>query len=294
VIFVRGGTFSGTSFEEVQEADGVKETFDFGFRYKEVTWFVDRGSGFVAETFGIDNITDPSTVDWNYNFQEKAMKLASGTIPSATDKTKIVGLPQIPVIIRKNDNVSIGDFGEFQHKIIDKSIDSTDGARDRATAELIAWADQINEGSFLTNKSGLKVGQEIRVTSVIRGLDEKFVISRIVTKFDTPDRFIHNIILVTQRTWGFVEFLQDLLIKKDKEIEIDPNEVLNKIEGAMETIDLAEAVVLSTDHNKQVETLVLGEVPTVSVDLGTCFVYAPFPVPSGTSREGRFDGSTYF
>jgi len=294
VIFVRGGTFSGDTFEEIQEADGVKETFDFGFRYKDVDWFVDRGSGFVAETFGIDNITDPTTVDWNYNFQEKAMKLAAGTIPSATDKTKITGLPQIPVIIQSKDNVSIGNFGEFEFKIIDKSLDSKEGARDRARGELIAWAAQINEGSFRTRESGLRVGQQIKVQSTIRGLDEFFVISRINTRFDKPDRFIHDVVLVTIRTFGMVEFLQDLLIKKDKEIEIQPNEVLDKIESALETITLLESFILLTEHNKQTETINLAELTTVqALNFATVFVYAPFPVPTGFKREGKYDGAVY-
>ena len=292
-IFVRGGTFSGDSFEEIQEADGVKETFDFGFRYKSVGWFVDRGSGFVAETFGIDNITDPTTVDWLYNFAEKAMKLAAGTIPASGDKTKITGLPQIPVIIKTKDNVSIGNFGEFQHKIIDKSIDSKEGARDRALADLVAWANSINEGTFTTREPGLRVGQQIRIQSTIRGVDEFFHISRISTVLDKPDRFKNTATLMTQRTWGMIEFLQNELIRKDKEIEIDPNEVLDLIEAALETINFAEAFITSTDHNKQTESVVMGEATVVTKDLGTCFVYAPFPVPTGIFREGKFDGATF-
>ena len=293
-IFVRGGTTSGSSFEEVQEADGETETFDFGFKYKSVGWFVDRGSGFVAETFGIDNITDPTTVDWLYNFQEKAMKLASATKPAAGNRIKITGLPQLPVIIKTKDNVSISTFGEFQHKIIDKSIDSKEGARDRAKAELLAWADKINEGSFVTRESGLRVGQRIRIESTIRGLDEFFHISRINTTFDKPDRFKHTVTLMTQRTFGMVEFLQQQLINKDKEIEIDPDEVLDLIEIALETITFVEATpTVSKIHNPQTETVTMAETVVSAKDAGTEFVYAPFPTPTGTKREGAFDGAVF-
>ncbi len=292
VVFVRGGTFSGSSFEEIQEADGKTETFDFGFRYKTVGWFVDRGSGFVAETFGIDNITDPTTVDWLYNFQEKAMKLGSATIPAAGDSIKITGLPQIPVIIKKKENVSISEFGEFQHKIIDTSIDSKEGARDRATADLLAWSDSINEGSFTTRKIGLRVGQQITIKSVIRGLDEKFHISRIRTRAEGPDRLIHTATLMTQRTFGMVEFLQNELIRKDKEIEINPDEVLDLIEAAFEEITLTEDTpVVLTVHNPQAEAPALGEVVgTPAIDNGTIFVLAPFPIPTGLKRELALDG----
>lgn len=293
IIFVRGGTFDGTLFEEVQEADGDKETFDFGFRYSEVEWLVDRGSGFVAETFGIDNITDPATVDWLYNFQEKAMKLGAGTKPAAGDKTKIRGLPKIPVIIQTRDNVSIGEHGEREHKIIDKSIDTKEAARQRARGELIAWKDQVNEGGFTTRESGLKVGQEILIQSTIRGIDETFIISRIKTRMEGPTNLVHFATLMTQRTFGIIEFLQGQLIAKDKEIEINADEVLDLIQAALETINFSEAVATSTEHNLQTESMVLGEVAVEAKDAGTCFVYDSFPIPAGVKREGRYGSSVY-
>jgi len=296
-IFVRGGTFSGDSFEEIQgaDADGDRETFTFGFKYKTVGWLVDRGSGFVAETFGIDNITDPTTVDWLYNFSEKAMKLASGTIPTGTDRVKITGLPQIPVIINVRDVTSIAQFGEFQHKIIDKSLDSKAGARDRAKAEIIAWADTINEGGFRTRKSGLRVGQQITIDSVIRGItSEIFFISRISTKLVSPTQFEHKVTLMTDRTFGMVEFLQKLLIDKDKEIQISPDEVLDLIQSALEDITLTEgAPVVLISHNLQIEGATIVDVPTVAIDNGTVFVYGPFPTPTGVNREGAYDGAVY-
>ncbi len=295
-IFVRGGTFSGISFDEVQgaDADGERETFTFGFRYKTVSWFVDRGAGFVAETFGIDNIDDPTTKDWLYNFQEKAMKIGTATIPSGTDRVKITGLPQIPVIIKTKDNASITKFGAFEGKVIETSIDSKEGARERAKGEIIAWAEQINEGSFITRSSGLRVGQEIRINSVIRDIDEKFHISRISTVLVTPTTLEYKVTLMSQRTFGMVEFLQKELIKKDKEIRIAEDEVLDLIESALETIDFEEQFVVSLEHNLQLENITLGEVAVVqALDFATEFVYAPFPTPTGFKREGAYDGAVY-
>lgn len=293
IIFVRGGTFSGDPFVEVQEADGEKDTYDFGFRYKSVTWRVDRGSGFVAEAFGIDNIDDPTTKPWLYNFQEKAMKLGTATRPAAGNRVELGGLPEIPVIIQTRDNVSIGEFGEREQKIIDKSIDTKEAARDRARGELIAWKDKVNEGSFTTRESGLRVGQRIRIQSTIRGLDEFFHISRINTRLEGPGELVHTITLMTQRTFGLIEFLQGQLIDKDKEIEINPDEVLDLIQAALESIDFSEAVATATEHNKQLETINLAELAVDTINAGTCFVYAPFPVPTGIKREGRFGGAVY-
>ena len=287
-IFVRGGQFSGDSFTEGQDADGESKVFVQGFRYKNITVKLDT----VAQTVGIDNIDDPGSFDCLYNFNEKALKFPS--ILSAGVVVEVTGLPQIPVIIKQKDNSSISQFGAFEHKIIEKNLDSKGGARDRAAAEIVAWAGTKNEGSFETVEPGLRVGQQIRVNSVIRDIDELFYISRINTTMRDPDTFIHNVTLMTTRTWAMVEFLQDLLIKKDKEIEIDINEVLDLIESAFETINFAEVAVASTSHNPQAEGAAMGEVVTVqALDFATVFVYGPFPAPTGFKREGAYDGAVF-
>jgi len=293
-IFVRGGTFRGDLFTEIQEADGDTKTFTQGFRYSSIVVELDTGSGFVALTVGIDNIDPPATKDVLYNFNEKAVKFRDDNKPAATDLVKVEGLPHIPVIILTKDNVSIGTFGAFEHKIIDKSINSKEGARDRALQEILQWASEINEGSFTTIESGLRVGQRISINSAIRNINRTYIISRITTRMQTPTSLINDVILISTQTFGHVEFLQKLLIQKDKEIEIFEDEVLDKIEAAIETIDLAEVIAVLTEHNAQVETITMGEAaPVVAKDAGTCFVYGPFPIPSGVFREGKYDGATY-
>lgn len=288
VIFVRGGEFSGDAFAEEQEADGETKVFTQGFRYKSVV--VKKNT--VALTVGIDNISDPTLFDVLYNEKEKAVKFPDASKPVATDIIEVSGLPQIPVIIKTKDNVSISEFGEFEHKVIDKSIDSKEGARERASAEIIAWAKKVNEGTFRTRESGLRVGQQIRIQSDVRGIDETFNISRISTRLISPTKLENTITLMTQRTFGLIEFLQQQLINKDKEIEINPDEVLDKIEAAFETITLTEATpVVSTAHNPQTEGATMGEVTTVqALNFATVFVLAPFPTPTGFKRELALDG----
>lgn len=94
-----------------------------------------------------------------------------------------------------------------------------------------------------------------------------------------------------QNKFGLVEFLQDLLIKKDKEIEINPDEVLDRIESAVETITLTEEVTVSKVHNPVPETIVLGEAVTVrALNFATVFVLGPFPTPTGFKREMALGG----
>lgn len=239
VIFVRGGTFRGASAFEELEADGDALIYKQGQRYSDIAVEVDS----VGKTVGIDNIDSPAGFDVLYNFQEKFIRFKSGTKPSATAIIKVTGLPHLPVIVKIKDNVSIDSFGERQFKIIDKSLNSKEGARERAKAELADWADDINEAEFETKESGLLVGEEINIQSDIRDLDQNYIINRIETRFRTPESFQYRVVLITRRTMGMVEFLQNLLIRKDKEIEINPDEILDVIEAANENISIGETVV---------------------------------------------------
>jgi len=293
VIFVRGGEFKGTTFTEKETADGVAKVFKQGFRYSAISpaTAISVKKGGVAQSVGTDNIHDPAAFDVLYNFQEKAVKFRDDNKPANGVEVEVTGLPHIPVIIRTRDNVSAGTFGEFEHKIIDKSIDSKEGARDRARGELIAWADKINEGGFTTVESGLRAGQKIRIQSTIRGLDETFVISRVSSKLMTPTDLEHRATLMTQRTFGMVEFLTQLLMRKDKEIEINRDEVLDRIEAAIEDIIVTEAFTVVTAHNAQLESIAAGETPTVqALNYPVVFVLAPYPVPTGFNRELALGG----
>lgn len=289
-IYVRGGTFYGSSFTETQEADGDTKVFLQGYKYKNIA--VKKNA--VSQTVGIDNLHDPASYDVLYNFQEKAIKFKDSNKPSAGDTIEVSGLPQLPVIIKRRAPSSIDIWGGYEYKIIDKSLDTTQGAKERAKAEIIDWGDKTQDSVFETKESGLRAGQEINVQSTIRGIDKDFIISRINTKFQTPTELIYRVSIMASRSFGMNEFLQKLLKDKDKEIEINPDEILNEVEDVIETITLTETTpVVSTSHNPQIETISAGEVATLqALNYATSFVLAPYPTPTGLKRELALDGGT--
>jgi len=124
------------------------------------------------------------------------------------------------------------------------SIASKDAARDRARAEIAAWALEVNDGEFRTYTSGLDTGQMISISSAIRSITQDYIISRISSRMDTPDRFVHTITLVTSQTYGMIEFLQKLMIAGDKAIEINQDEVLDSVLGLSDTVHVTDAVSL--------------------------------------------------
>jgi hypothetical protein len=238
-IYVRGGNYKGDLFTEEVVADGDAAVYKQGFRYSNIVVTVDS----VSQTVGTDNIHDPLDYDVLYNFNEKALKWRDGNKPAADEVISVTGNPHIPILIKKSDNASQNENGIFEYKVIDKSIDSRQGARERADAELNNWKEQINEGSFSTNKAGLDVGQRIRVQSDIRELDTYYVITRIGTRIDhDPTTFIHSITLATTKTYGMIEFLQEQLMRKDKELTIDENETIEIIINLTDTATLADTL----------------------------------------------------
>lgn len=237
-IVVRGGKYDGATYTEDQEADGDKTAYIFAYQYSN---YVVKING-VTKTVGIDNISDATAFDCLYNFNEKAVKFPTASKPTAGQIVTIQGNPKIPVVTKIADAGSVSQFGEFQYKIVDKSIASKESARDRARAELKQWADEINEGSFETYSMGLKVGQKITIQSTNRSINDQYIISRITSRLRSPSEFTHSCTLVTKQTYGMIEFLQNLLINKDKEIEISSDEVLDLVLQLTDSCQLTDTI----------------------------------------------------
>lgn len=241
-IIVRGGEYLGNSYSEPYIADGTQYTFIQMYRYSGITVTV---AG-VPKTVGVDNIDDPTLFDCLYNFQEKAIKFPTASKPTIGQSVVVTGLPYYPVITKVVNPASIALYGEFQYKIIDKSINSKQGARDRARAEITQWALAINEGSFKTLSTGLDTGQVINIQSTIRGINQDFIISRINSRMKTPSTFEHSVVLVTSQTYGIIEFLSSLLIDKDKQITINADEVLDYITSFSDQFTITDSIAAPT------------------------------------------------
>jgi len=289
-IIVRGGTYLGSTLTETQIADGNQITFLLAYKYSNTSWTV-AGS---AITVGIDFIDDPTLFDAVYNFNEKALKFPSGSQPTNGQVVSVTGDPHIPVIVRVKDPVAIAAHGAFEYKVVDTSINSKEGARDRASAELRGWSTEIHEGKFQTKEAGLKVGMAINVQSTIRGIDQDYIVNRITSTLrPNGNEWRHEVSLVTTQTFGMMEFLQYLLIQKDKEIKIDQNEVVDLVESYFETIVLSETIMTSLVHNPQTETVAIAEVPTVqALDYAVIFCVGEItPYPDGFKRQFILNGS---
>lgn len=238
-IFVRGSEMLSTGIrtEDLStQADGTNTHFQLGFRYKNYTLKVNG----TPVTVGIDNVDSSGDYDAMYNFTEKVVSFA--TAPAGTDTVTFEGNYYIPLRIKWKNNSSISKYGgEYQFLIVDKTLTDSEAARDRAKAEVLAFAEQLNDASFTTRRDGLRTGQTIQAASTFRGIAESFTVTRITARcIDGNGGFEYSVTLANKQNTDFLDLIQRLLVAKTKEIEITDDEVLTQVEGFIEDVAWGE------------------------------------------------------
>lgn len=270
-VLVRGGEYLGSQVTIDMQTNGVDTHFPLPYR------FADFGAHLTGEvlSLGLDNIDDPDDFDALYNFQEKVLKFKAADKPNASKTLKISGKPYIPVIVKYTDPVSIaatasaeGGDGVYEYLIEDKTIASKEGARQRAQAEILAYAQTLSEGEFITEVDGLRAGMAIDIQSDSRGINETFIINKVVITQFSRDTWVYKVSLITTRTMDLIDVLQKLLLDSTKKIEIDPNEVTDTFNEFRDEIATSDELGTFTSHS-------------------TTYKYGP------DSNAGRYNFATY-
>lgn len=245
-IIVRGGEYLGTEFTASVKADGSQRTFSLPYRYQD---FKIRVAG-VVKTVGIDNIDDAASYDALYNFQEKIVKFREDNKPVANATLSFAGKPYLPVIVKVKDQSLVNTIysaeaqgdGKYEYLVVDKSITTKAGARERALAEINTYGSTLSEGEFVTETAGLVAGQRILVNSASRGINEYFVVNKVTSQMKDYNSMIYNVSLITTKTMNFISIMKKLLLAETKKIEISTDEVLDLVEVASDEIGLTDAI----------------------------------------------------
>lgn len=248
---------------------------------------------YLVLTIGADGKDDPTAYNALYNPNDGFIRFQNNNAPAINDTIRWYGTPFYPLITEKSDVVSQGLYGTYEYVIVDKSIKSKAAASQRAGAELLKYATPLKTGSFVTTQSGLIAGQVISINSTIRGITESYIINRITTKLKTPTSYIYNVeITNTVNGMSIVSLLSGILANRElDQIEIDQNEVIDRLYSGSETVTMTEVVSISTSSNPQSELVTVGESVTVqALNYAVIFVVGP-TTPTGTSRQFILDGS---
>lgn len=249
---VRGGIAADEStYTQDEKCDGVTESFRLDYGAKGLRVFVDTtgtGSAFVEKTVGVENLTDPATVQWLFNFSEKVVRRASDSIPPNGAIFRRVYYPYRPVRvrIRSDDSITrmkalLGGDGIYDGATIsDASLVDFNEARLRAQAEVNAYANPILSADFITEQDGLKTGQVIRIVDTSRGIDQGFVIQKIQRTQRDDIRWRYSVSCASSM-FGLIEFFQ-LLLRKTEKFEIEVSESVDIVETVDEVITITDTV----------------------------------------------------
>ncbi len=296
VIYVRGGEYLANVTTAVYDGNNAQRYFVTPYKMSELTLTVTGQQ----KSIGVDPIDDPLQFDAMHNFQEKTVFFRSDRIPrntsalAASQKVRIGGKPNLPVIWRQSDSGSIALYTSREHVIVDASINSKDGARQRAAAEILAYRGTLVEAEFDTYEEDLHTGQRITVQSDLRDIEDQYIINKIVWKVfgvrdDQCPQLVAHVSLVTTRTFGLTQLLQRLMNQEKKLLKINEGETLDTIESITDLMSLA---CITTAHYADLnvdDVATLAGVVTANIDYGEQYVTGPWTggYPHDTPSDRR-------
>jgi hypothetical protein len=200
----------------------------------------------VSKTLGIKHI-HTSGYDWYLNYEEKYIEQDSGgSVLGTSDILEVTYKYDIPILVAIEDTASIAEFGQREFAIFDKSITTTQAARDRATAELTDYANNIIEGEFDTYTAGFVSGQYINIELTEYDVDADYIVQSVTAHSFGAGNFRYKVKLASAKTMGIIRFLIELLEANKNLIELDENEVVDElynIEDRLLSDSLVDALV---------------------------------------------------
>lgn len=292
-VLVRGGEYDASTYTDDTTVKGSDtKSYTLPYKFKDLTVELDTGAGFVAQTVGIDFVDQFSGgFDVLHNYAEKTIKwevaLADGDI------IRFSGLPKVPILVVAEDTPSILAFGEKQKMVIDKSIEDIATARERAKAELSVYAQETENANFKTYTAGLRAGQTINLTSVVRSANTDFIIKSVSFRAVSPDNFDYKVDLMTTEKYNLIEMLNALL--EPDPIQADDAEVAEILKTDIVTVSIAELISVTSAVTDIVTVSIAEDIQKDPLGAGVepTWVLAPY-FPSSitdTKREGRLDYS---
>lgn len=249
------GTADGTTTDKLVDsaADFITDGVSIGDQVKNTT----------DETYAIVTAIDSSTQlslnrdiivsgegyqirerlkDCLYNFQEKLVRFPEGTLLPG-DVCAVFGDAQIPLIVQAEDPDSIATYGVREGIEIDKSIVSIEEAELLGFARVDQWKEGSKEGSFQTRETGFIVGQMLTINSVKFGIDTTYKINKVRGRMNGHNELIYDIDFLKSGQTTFTDIVIGLIGKSREEIEISPNEVIQRFRKVDDAFSFSDEIV---------------------------------------------------
>ena len=224
-VYVRGGTKLSDFTTYSTKGDGVKRQFVLPDKPHDVTLTVNG----VSKTVGIKNV-NTTGFDFYLNYQEKYIEQSSlDTLLTDTDVIATTYKYDIPILVAVEDTLSIIDNGVREFAIFDKTIATTQSARDRAIAELTDYANNLIEGSFLTETDGFISGQYININLTAYGVNADYMVQKVKAVSRGASNYYYEVSIASAKALGIIKFLIQLLEANKNLIELNDDEIVDEL-----------------------------------------------------------------
>lgn len=220
-ILIEGGQeLSETDFFDHWVGNGESYAFKTTYLYDTSDLFLSVNG--VEKIIGIDG-KDKFTDGFDALYNTKNFSLIFPTASPIPDGQEVIFGGKYWFKIRSlvRAVASIAKYGEKQFQIIDTNIQDRDTARERAKAELLAYASQLSEGNFSSYSLGLRAGQRITIQSDLRGFSEDFLINNLEAKLYTPGKTIWTASIVSTKSFDIIDLLNRLIDKGEVALDTD-------------------------------------------------------------------------
>lgn len=232
-VYVRGGTKLSDTTEFSRKGDGSTRKIILPDKSHNVAVTING----VNKTVGIKNI-DTEGYDWYLNFQEKYIEQdPAGVTLTSSDVFLMSYQYDIPILVAVEDSASIIANGQKEFAIFDKSISTQQAARDRASAELTDYANDLIEGRFKTYTAGFRAGQYMTINLSDYGINAQYIIQKVVARSFGAGNYQYEVSIASAKTMGIIRFLIELLEANKNLIEVNDQEVVDNLLSVTDSLN---------------------------------------------------------
>lgn len=185
-------------------------------------------------------------IDVLHNYQEKLLRLdvAPANLKRAV---KIVGRYDVPIIVRMFSMPSYAKYGRwYEDKVVDKSIESKSEAKLVVKSVLAECAFNKESGDFICEQDGLTSGQLIPIENALRGINDSYLINRVVLTILGGDKCAYHVFYGNYNP-DLVDMIIAIKAQATQYQERREDELLSDILDQEETLALSEATDLHSD-----------------------------------------------
>jgi len=248
--YLRAGYDITSSRTESFKGDGENQTWVLKFPVSVVPSAVDVNG--VAKTIGIRGVESGKDFYWSKN-QKEITQDDSGTKLTSSDTLNVTYQGFYPIIVRTDREDAItdrktveGGNGIYENIEEDSSIESQNTAKEKSQALLRRYGTILQHVDIITDASGFKAGQLVKIDVSAHGLNGTYLIQSVKINDFAKVGLRYSIrALSGENIGGWVNFFKKM-VAAGKQYVIRENEVLIRITQFIDTVTASDTLIVTS------------------------------------------------